>query len=62
MTIFMAYNAVYDACHSLSDGIWQLNTGGASLDGGGSCICDVGYGYDGGLDACVECALGKYML
>ena len=31
MTIFMAYNAVYDACHSLSDGIWQLNTGGASL-------------------------------
>ena len=30
------------------------------LDDGGSCTCAVGYGYDGGLDACVECALGKY--
>ena len=30
------------------------------LDAGGSCTCAVGYGYDGGLDACVECELGKY--
>ena len=30
------------------------------LEAGESCTCDVGYGYDGGLDACVECTLGKY--
>ena len=30
------------------------------LDDGGSCVCGPGDGYDGGLDACVACALGKY--